>query len=996
MPFSQQQIDDVLARAESENLTLFAFHHLLKSTDFRQHPTILGIVDYLTGRASQLPVVQYDASVYVVNVFLHLLENIETPSVNDHLILDLVTAPALDAYMQYAFHQFLLGYLIKNDTDSAIQHAIYWMKKTRGSEEDIFKGCIFYLGFDDKTSKPIFASQSIQRYVVDYIKQSKLFISPFDHRGLLVAINDETFSKANQMKAFFVLLDDIRPEFAERFVEYLLLRKMEDGIKFVSVFRNGIYLQRVQSRLQADGVKYGDERFDDFTKALTLYELDSKKYRDAMLFQSRSYLDYYLGLPKNEPYGSQYYANSPLLSGLTHFSTFSLYIVFENDRSEGLAYLEKIKEAKAFIQDQTLTVIAHYLNEDALPYYQLALQSDGGIDYYRSVLAGLAKHFPIESQLPLYWSFVKHKSKPLRAQVASLIVANDSKAEEKAIELLNNKSADARQTAAQILSAFSSPAAENAIKQALGKETNDVARDILLQTIAGSLPGQSSYAVVSEMVDSARERGKLNKSVEAWLIEDELPSLHYESGSEVSKEELRFLLYRMSRVKDMRSDIEAKYLLQLIDRVTAAPFALTLIKLFIEKGAKPEHKYLMTLAGLLGDDTVVDKIRITTDKWIDENRYKMAEYGVGALAIQGSNKALRWVEWYSRKYKAKRANVGSAALAALETAAEELNITTHELGDRIVPDFGFDGLFKHFAVNGENYRAFIDNKFKIAFFNDDNKKLKTIPAAADDTIKEEFKSIAKEVRDITKSQSSRLEYYLVIQRKWSFAQWRRAFLENPVMFIYATRLLWGVYDEAGNLQQAFYCNEDTSLQDASYDDIEPGDNARIGIVHPTQLPTEDLQRWKQHFYDTSVDAIFPQLERLVVSLNEDELTKTISSKYDGKLMKTGSIRSTLEKHGWHKGSTGDGGYIESFKLLYDEKNIEAVLEIEGVSVVYGFGGDEKLGKLYVLNRAITNNSKWYSPKGMDDEALVAFKELPPIFLNEMFASIDAIKVFESN
>jgi hypothetical protein len=294
-------------------------------------------------------------------------------------------------------------------------------------------------------------------------------------------------------------------------------------------------------------------------------------------------------------------------------------------------------------------------------------------------------------------------------------------------------------------------------------------------------------------------------------------------------------------------------------------------------------------------------------------------------------------------------------------------------------------------VNGENYRAFIDSNFKIAFFNDDNKKLKTIPAATDNALKEEFKGIAKEVRDITKSQSSRLEYYLVIQRKWSFSQWRQAFLENPVMFIYATRLLWGVYDEAGSLQKAFYCNEDTSLQDANYDEVAPDDNARIGIVHPMQLQADELQLWKQHFYDTSVDAIFPQLERAVINLNEDELAKTISGKYDGKHMKTGSIRSTLEKHGWHKGGTGDGGYVDSFKLLYDEKNVEAVLEVEGVSVVYGFGGEEKLGRLYVLNKAKTNNSKWYSPKGADDEALVSFKELPAIFLNEIFTAVEAIK-----
>jgi hypothetical protein len=32
---------------------------------------------------------------------------------------------------------------------------------------------------------------------------------------------------------------------------------------------------------------------------------------------------------------------------------------------------------------------------------------------------------------------------------------------------------------------------------------------------------------------------------------------------------------------------------------------------------------------MLGNDAVVDKIRITTNRWIEEGRYKMAEHGVG-------------------------------------------------------------------------------------------------------------------------------------------------------------------------------------------------------------------------------------------------------------------------------------------------------------------------------------------------------------------------------
>jgi hypothetical protein len=89
--------------------------------------------------------------------------------------------------------------------------------------------------------------------------------------------------------------------------------------------------------------------------------------------------------------------------------------------------------------------------------------------------------------------------------------------------------------------------------------------------------------------------------------------------------------------------------------------------------------------------------------------------------------------------------------------------------------------------------------------------------------------------------------------------------------------------------------------------------------------------------------MFSQLNRHIPNMDDIDLDTTILVKFDGQKMATGSIRSALEKYGWHKGGTGDGGYLESMNLLYQEKNIEAVTELNGVGVGYGWNTDEKLG-----------------------------------------------------
>jgi hypothetical protein len=76
--------------------------------------------------------------------------------------------------------------------------------------------------------------------------------------------------------------------------------------------------------------------------------------------------------------------------------------------------------------------------------------------------------------------------------------------------------------------------------------------------------------------------------------------LLYTTGKQLSFDETKFLLYRMSHIKEMRRNMEARYILQFLDKQKTNEFALAIIRLFIEKGTKPEHKWLMALAALLG------------------------------------------------------------------------------------------------------------------------------------------------------------------------------------------------------------------------------------------------------------------------------------------------------------------------------------------------------------------------------------------------------------
>ncbi|MCG2613770.1 DUF4132 domain-containing protein [Terrimonas sp. NA20] len=977
MAFTLQQVDETL-KSEIGTVGYGNLYDSFHSSDNYNY-----VMDYLTGRTNTLASPKQDVSLYVCVLLLKLLEDIENPSANDRLIIDLVQHPYYAPLITPHFISWLYQYAIRKDTVSALNAVQTYLSQYGMNSSNLFSGLMQYPQDAMPTSKK--SDGAVKAFLTTYLQKSKQLPS-------LQAFM--AYSPGRWTWSHFHLIEEVRPDFIPEYIrECILADDWKTLIKFID-HKEGAYLSVIAEFLKTndqDDARLLQKKLD---AAFRLYELSPDNWKSLVTDLAKTYLTYQINFYDKWEYGTHFGVFNGEQIGYLKYSSFAYLVLLTFDRISATTLLDHSAKRKIRLSEETFRIIHQQLGKDAFPYMEQALlDGSADIDLQRELI-NLLGHQSAGHHLALLWKLTSSKPKAIKELVAQSLVAGDPDAEQKAISLLKQRNADSRHTAALILSLTGSQSALQAIRSVLDLEKNDNTRDVLLEALAATIPAAADQEYLTAVVEAAKLRGRLEKPAEEWMDEAKLPALFDLSGNQLNADTVRFLFYRMSRVKTMRSDIEVKPILQIIDRKRSGAFASSLMNQYMDSGAKADQKYALALTALLGDDPVIDKIKAAINRWIDESRWKMAEMGIGALALQGSDKALRWVEWYSRKYKNKKANVGAAALTALETAAEELGISTHELGDRIVPDFGFDGLFRHFTIEGEEFRAFIDSKFKIAFFNDDNKKLKAIPASASAELKDEFKAIAKEVRDIVKSQSPRLEYYLQIQRKWTMEQWEQFFLRNPVMFIYATKILWGVYDEKGKLVQTFLCNEDTSLIDVNSEEISLNENALIGIIHPTELEPSLLHQWKQLFFDLSIDAVFPQLERLSVELTSEEMNAKIIRRYDGKKTVTGSIRSTLERFGWRAGPALDGGMIDTFYLIHTTLKLEAMLKVEGVGAGFGWTQDESLGPLFIVRQEKIKSRYYYHPKDENDEALVTPKDLPPIFLSEMLAAVEAIKLKE--
>lgn len=595
------------------------------------------------------------------------------------------------------------------------------------------------------------------------------------------------------------------------------------------------------------------------------------------------------------------------------------------------------------------------------------------------------------------WQLFEHHSKPVRMAAARSLGKQGDAAVARAVELLAAKKAAVRSTAVALLAAAQTPAAIKALEGRLDAETDEEVRDQMLLALEQAWETQGKKIGrkdIEKRIERAAE--KLKQPVAKWLDEKRLPELHYagKKPEKLSKEAVRYLLYRQSRAKEIRPDVEAKPLLALIDRQTSGDFALFVLQSFFGSKQDAADRWALTVAGLLGDDRCVPLFMQQIRKWVDTNRGKLAEYAAQALALLGSDVALCAVDALSIRYRSKQKNIGKAAGEAFAEAAERLGVTPDELGDRVVPWLGFEPGRPRLIGSGEKQieaRIGLDHKLE---FRDlaKGKKVASLPAWAAAETKNEFKDLAATLREVVKGQLVRLENLMVRQFRWPVDRWRELYLQHPLLFPFAVRMIWGVYGDGGKLLKAFRALEDRTLTDEQDETVTLPKSGQIGLVHPLELTPEARQAWATHLADYNIESPVLQIERPVVFPKTEEKAAKMSLQHKGTELNGMTFKGRAERLGWQRGSVVDGGGISSYRKCYLGAGADAILEVDGMYIGMGMEESIKLGRFaFVKSGSVTFGSYLYDEPADDkDPRLIGFGDVPPIVFSETLGDLTKI------
>ena len=408
---------------------------------------------------------------------------------------------------------------------------------------------------------------------------------------------------------------------------------------------------------------------------------------------------------------------------------------------------------------------------------------------------------------------------------------------------------------------------------------------------------------------------------------------------------------------------------------------------WIDKKADTKLKNILIPYCIFQTEDKLLKLKVQIEDWALNKRGALAAHSVYAMALNGSRFALVLVDTISVKIKNNQ--VKNAAKDALKKAAKELEISEDELIDKIIPDLDFDKKgMRELNYGGEAQRVFtlqIKNDFSIEITDLANKVLKSLPSANSkddkdqvDKAKKELTLIKKNIKMISSNQIIRLNKVLLNGRKWSYKTFNELFVNNPIMNIFASKLIWGVYDENNNLLESFRYMDDGSFSTFDEEEYIFNDTLKtkknITLIHPIELDNEKLLKWRTQLSDYEISQPINQLYLLFEEVKREHIKDNKIISFEGREITAGNIMAMANKMSFERSKNiEDGGSYTYYELK--DSILGIVCHINFECMWFGISTDEKI---------IFNNITFHK---LDENGNYNEEELiNPLEINKRFTS----------
>jgi len=233
---------------------------------------------------------------------------------------------------------------------------------------------------------------------------------------------------------------------------------------------------------------------------------------------------------------------------------------------------------------------------------------------------------------------------------------------------------------------------------------------------------------------------------------------------------------------------------------------------------------------------------------------------------------------------------------------------------------------------------------------------------------------------------------MVRQQRWPVERWSELFTMHPVLLPVAVRLIWGVYDGAGQLQAKFRALEDRTFTQANDEPFKLPAAGTIGIVHPLELTEDQRKALQTHLADYEITPPFPQLERPVVQLAPDHANTKSLTNYSGTSLNGMTFKGRADRLGWARGSVCDGGGITTYFKSFPAAGVDVFLGLDDMYIGIDMSAEIKLQDAFFVRtgNVKTGSYTYDEPGNENDSRVLHFGDVPPIVYSEVLGDLQKI------
>lgn len=618
---------------------------------------------------------------------------------------------------------------------------------------------------------------------------------------------------------------------------------------------------------------------------------------------------------------------------------------------------------------------------------------------------------------PTYWARIIQNSAPVlgplmrellcgkvaaaRAAAAEWLAREVKEVRALVETLLSSRSIDERIGGAVLLSALPDVESTGRLRELHATEPSKQVRVVIAKLLAAR--GQPMVELKAEPRKNPVEIGAIAdfeaklaakpKSIKPpaapWLDAALLPSLYSKEGEPLSELARTWIFQRQAREGGSLHE-EVAQLLPFLDRSRNAPFAHALLDQWFQSDMKAADRWALDVAGIVGDNSIITRLTEPIEHWCRLNRGSRAEWAVHAISLLGTQKALATLDGLIQRYRNQRKYVSEAASNAIQTTADLLGISQDELAERIVPEFGFkaEGT-RVFTTRDGDIVAKLQPDFKLLWSLPDSDDQKSPPVRKLTTgQEEELKDLKKGLKEAASRHALRLENAMIGARRWFIDVWRQRFENHPVFRIFATRLIWGVYDESGGLLRTFrlYPNGLTADYSGVLEEFAAPATA-VGLVHRLDLDEKSASAWAAHLRRFKVKPLFRQVDRPVHALDPLHGNRKELRLVEDLGLTAGKLRAALLRCGWSVGSTGDGGWIQCMFRKFPARDVEVYLPVSELHAASSKDENVVLGSAFFARGS--KGKRAYRDR-MEDAEVIAIGEVPPIIYSEIMVDLTSL------